>query len=145
MQKIAKYLLTMLVIISLVACSKEDSGASQNVILTGDYAKTGFEQGIYQLEKATLDLSGTQAKITCPKGYVIPSLIKTPDFGAKLPQSTCDRKGGCQVIMVLLVNPKTFSVKKISISPDKMTYMQANNNIALGAICVQKDQVNNWV
>ncbi|WP_150467494.1 hypothetical protein [Francisella sp. SYW-9] len=144
--KILKCLLVMVVAIGLVACSGGNKESSRSVTFTGDYAKAGFKLGEYgSSELGALNLSASQVKITCPEGYVIPSTIGSPSFGDKLPQATCDKKDGCQAVMVLLVNSKTFSVKKMSVSADKLTDMQANNNIALGAMCVKKDQVKNWV
>ncbi|ASG68775.1 hypothetical protein CDV26_10645 [Francisella halioticida] len=140
-----KYILIVLIITSLAACSKGNNETSQTVLFTGDYARSGFKPGAYGSELGALNLSINQVKITCPDGYVIPSTIGELSFGPKLPQATCDRKGGCQTVTVLLINPKTFSVKKESVPADKLTYMQANNKIALGAVCVKKDQVKNWV
>lgn len=147
--KVFKCLLIVLIVIGLVACSKEKKQRkqiSQSVVaFIGEYGKVGFKLGDYESEQGTLSLSTNQVKITCPDGYVIPSNVSKAGFGDKLPQATCDRKAGCQVTTVLLINPKSFSVKKMSISADKLTYMQANNDIALGAVCVKKDQVKNWV
>jgi hypothetical protein len=143
--KVLKCLLVILVTIGLVACGVSKKEANQSVTYAGDYEKSGFKPGEYGSDQGSLILSATQVKIICPKGYVIPTAISTPSFGAKLPQATCDKKEGCQAVMILLVNPKTFSVKKISVSADKLTDMQANNNIALGAMCVKKDQEKNWV
>ncbi len=43
------------------------------------------------------------------------------------------------------MNPKTFTVEKVSVPADKLTYMQANNKEALGTMCVKEDQVKDWI
>ncbi|MED7789390.1 hypothetical protein [Francisella sp. 19X1-34] len=143
--KLLRSLLVILVTIGLVACSEPNKAASQSVTFTGDYVKSGFKLGEYGTQQGALSLSAKQVKITCPDGYVIPPNLKPPSFGSKFPKATCDRKDGCQIVTILLINSKTFSVKKMSIVADKLTDMQANNNIALGAMCVKKDQVKDWV
>ncbi|API87527.1 hypothetical protein [Francisella uliginis] len=144
-RKVFKCLLVILIAIGLVACGESKKETSQSVTFAGDYAKSGFKLGEYVSQQGALSLSATEAKITCPDGYVIPSTVKLPSFRSKLPQATCDRKGGCQAVMILLMNPKILTVKKVSIPADKLTDMQANNKVALGAMCVKKDQVENWV
>ena len=68
----------ILVTIGLVACSEEKKEVSQSVTFKGDYVKSGFKLGEYGLQQWALNLSATEAKITCPDGYVIPSSIKKP-------------------------------------------------------------------
>ena len=142
MKKIITYSLLIVSTIVLNSCINEKNSNKTQVVLTGDYAASGFTLGTFTDLGATLNLTSTTAKFTCHNGYSV-FASTTPTFGNNGNNMTCNRQGGCDLSYLYLAN-NNFANYITTESEGTSSLDSINGSGGIGVACVKNGQETDW-